>query len=53
MRLTLNENEIKDAIIRSLTDKVGKLYLSREDIRLQDVGVGSVKLIAEIEVEFE
>ncbi|WHY01858.1 hypothetical protein [Neobacillus sp. DY30] len=53
MRITLYEDEIKDAIIRELYDKVGKLSISREDIRLQDAGIGQLKLIAEIDVEAE
>lgn len=53
MKITLYEEEIKDAIIRELYDKVGKLNVGREDIRLQNVGVGSFKLLAVIETAIE
>jgi hypothetical protein len=53
MKITLYENEIKDAILWHLGNKVGKLSISADDIRLQDAGLGTVKLIAEIDVEAE
>jgi hypothetical protein len=51
VKLTISENEIKDAIIRMMFDKVGKLSIEREDIRLENVGLGETKIIAEIEAE--
>lgn len=53
MRITLYEDEIKDAILWHIGNKVGKLSIDRDDIRLQDVGLGSFKLLAEIDVEVE
>jgi hypothetical protein len=53
VRITLYEDEIKEAILWHLGNKVGKLSISAEDIRLQDAGLGTFKLIAEIDVEAE
>lgn len=50
MKITFNENEIRDAILYMLMHKAGKVDACREDIRIHNVGIGDLKLTAEINV---